>query len=104
MVPRTSPLGLERTHTLKELRHTGPDMATKYAIVFDAGSTGSRIHVFKFEQDGGQLKLISDTFEQLKPGLSSYADDPAQAAASLQPLLETALKTVPAELQVCEDL
>ncbi|GLI70304.1 hypothetical protein VaNZ11_015254 [Volvox africanus] len=99
LVPRSSPLHVERAHTLKELRHTGPAAITKYAIVFDAGSTGSRIHVFKFEQTDGDLKLISDTFEQLKPGLSSYADDPAKAAASLQPLLDTALKTVPAALQ-----
>ncbi|EFJ53213.1 hypothetical protein VOLCADRAFT_78871 [Volvox carteri f. nagariensis] len=99
LVPRSSPLHVERVHTLKELRHTGPAVVTKYAIVFDAGSTGSRIHVFKFEQQDGQLKLISDTFEQLKPGLSSYADDPAKAAASLQPLLDTALKTVPAGVQ-----
>ncbi|GLC70971.1 hypothetical protein PLESTF_001056400 [Pleodorina starrii] len=99
LVPRSSPLHVDRVHTLKELRHVGPDAATKYAIVFDAGSTGSRIHVFKFEQLEGQLKLISDTFEQLKPGLSSYADDPAKAAASLQPLIDTALKTVPAGLQ-----
>lgn len=31
----------------------------------------------------------------MKPGLSSYASDPAAAAASLQPLLDLALKTVP---------
>ncbi|KAG2445302.1 hypothetical protein HYH02_008769 [Chlamydomonas schloesseri] len=97
LVPRSAPFHTERTHTLKELRHTGA--APKYAIVFDAGSTGSRIHVFKFEQAGGELKLISDTFEQLKPGLSSYADSPEKAAASLQPLIDTALKTVPQNLQ-----
>ncbi|KXZ52074.1 hypothetical protein GPECTOR_10g1097 [Gonium pectorale] len=100
LVPRTSPLNVERPHTLKELRHSGPAATTKYAIVFDAGSTGSRVHVFKFEQQtNGELKLISDTFEQLKPGLSSYADEPEKAAASLQPLLQTALKTVPESLQ-----
>ncbi|EIE24311.1 apyrase [Coccomyxa subellipsoidea C-169] len=71
----------------------------KYCIIFDAGSTGSRVHVYKFLQKGGQLDLQSDTFEQLKPGLSSYADAPEEAAKSLIPLLETALKTVPTELQ-----
>ena len=49
----------------------------------------------------GSLDLESDTFEQLKPGLSQWADQPDKAAESLQPLLDTALKTVPKELQVC---
>jgi hypothetical protein len=74
-----------------------------YNIVLDAGSTGSRVHVFKFERGEGKgagaLKLISDTFEQLKPGLSAYRDDPSAAAASLKPLLTTALRAVPKELQ-----
>lgn len=48
----------------------------------------------------GRLDLDTDTFESLKPGLSSYKDDPDAAAQSLDPLLETALKTVPDELQV----
>ena len=64
-----------------------------YAIVFDAGSTGSRVHIFRFERDTG--KLVDDTFEQLKPGLSSYADEPNKGGASLQPLLEKAMETIP---------
>ena len=56
----------------------------RYAVVIDAGSTGSRVHAFAFAEtaDGG-LDLLSDTFEQLKPGLSSYAAEPAKGAASL---------------------
>jgi Golgi nucleoside diphosphatase len=50
----------------------------------------------------GRLDLDTDTFESLKPGLSSYDSDPAAAAKSLDPLLQTALKTVPDELQVQE--
>jgi hypothetical protein len=71
-----------------------------YSIVLDAGSTGSRIHVFKFVKAAdGQLLLISDTFEQLKPGLSSFRDEPEKAAQSLKPLLEIAMKTVPEQLR-----
>ena len=58
------------------------------------------MHIYRFMQSGGKLDLQSDTFEQLKPGLSSYADAPEEAAKSLTPLLDSALKTVPAELQV----
>lgn len=96
LVPRASPIVFDQPHTLKELQHKG---SMKYAIVVDAGSTGSRVHVFKFDTGKGALDLISDTFEQLKPGLSSYADNPVKAAESLKPLLDIALKTVPAALQ-----
>ena len=73
------------------------DGQNRFAIVFDAGSTGSRVHVFKFEVGARtELVLIDDTFEQLKPGLSSFAKEPAKGAASLKPLLATALETVPA--------
>lgn len=71
-----------------------------YNIVLDAGSTGSRIHIFKFKQAGAQLLLQSDGFHQLKPGLSSFADTPQAAADSLKPLLEEALKAVPKVQQV----
>lgn len=68
----------------------------KYAIIFDAGSTGSRVHVFRFDVGGaGELVLVDDTFEQLKPGLSSFAKDPERGAESLKPLLAVAMKTVP---------
>eukprot|EP00798_Chlamydomonas_sp_ICE-L_P015737 gene15739-21859_t len=100
LVPRASPLHLEKTHTLTELRHT--EQGSRYAVVLDAGSTGSRVHVFHFEEvpgTKGELKLISDTFEQLKPGLSAFPTDPKAAAGSLKPLLDTAMKTVPDALK-----
>eukprot|EP00955_Chlamydomonas_euryale_P098157 365126-Chlamydomonas_euryale.AAC.5 len=83
-------------------QHAGGGTSYRYAVVLDAGSTGSRVHVFKFEEGGraGSLTLLSDTFEQLKPGLSSFADSPREAADSLKPLLATAVSTVPKELQV----
>lgn len=71
----------------------------KFAIVIDAGSTGSRIHVLKFLNVRGELELDFDEFDQLKPGLSSYADKPKEAAKSLKPLLEKALATVPKSMQ-----
>lgn len=40
-----------------------------------------------------------DKFDQLKPGLSSYADNPPAAAESLAPLLELAEKTIPKDAQ-----
>lgn len=78
----------------------GDAASERYAVVIDAGSTGSRVHIVKFLQGAdGQLQLQFDKFDQLKPGLSSYADDPPKAAESLAPLLALAEATVPAELQ-----
>ncbi len=76
------------------------DSQELYAVVFDAGSTGSRVHVVSFLESEGTLQLQNDALRNLKPGLSSYADDPEAAAQSLAPLLEFALETVPENLQV----
>lgn len=59
------------------------------------------MHIYSFTKAAGQLDLDEDTFEQLKPGLSSYADNPEKAVDSLKPLMQKALDTVPEELQVC---
>ena len=58
------------------------------------------MHVYSFKKNKSQLDLENDTFEQLKPGLSSYQDDPQKAAESLEPLMRIALDTVPKHLQV----
>lgn len=68
------------------------------------GVAGSRVHIFHFLEKDGALQLQKDTFEQLKPGLSSFPDNPKQAAESLKPLIDKALATVPEHLQVCESL
>ena len=68
----------------------------RWAVVIDAGSTGSRVHIFKFiQRSDGNLDLQFDKFEQLNPGLSSFADDPSGAAKSLRPLVKLAMETVP---------
>ncbi|CAG2113348.1 unnamed protein product, partial [Medioppia subpectinata] len=70
-----------------------------YAIVMDGGSTGTRVHIFSFTtQINGKTRRIfleSETFQSIKPGLSSYADSPTDAAVNLQPLLDRALAAVP---------
>ncbi|XP_032462136.1 ectonucleoside triphosphate diphosphohydrolase 6 isoform X3 [Phocoena sinus] len=52
----------------------GPEVF--YGIMFDAGSTGTRVHVFQFSQQPGETPTLThETFKALKPGLSAYADD-----------------------------
>ncbi|MCO5588027.1 hypothetical protein L7F22_041981 [Adiantum nelumboides] len=71
----------------------------KYAVVFDAGSSGSRVHVYCF---GDNLELIPignemELFRQEQGGLSSYAMDPEGGANSLRTLLNDAINAVPSK-------
>ncbi|RLV95025.1 Guanosine-diphosphatase [Spathaspora sp. JA1] len=73
----------------------------EYVIMIDAGSTGSRVHVYEFNTCTQPPKLINEVFEMLKPGLSSFDTDTVGAAKSLDPLLKTALEKIPADKHSC---
>lgn len=66
-----------------------------YSVIFDAGSTGSRIHVYTFTKETGKLELLDELFEQVKPGLSSYAEDIPGAIKSIDDLLQHAKDKIP---------
>ncbi|EIE78950.1 hypothetical protein RO3G_03655 [Rhizopus delemar RA 99-880] len=74
----------------------------KYALMVDAGSTGSRIHVYRFHQcnrhDPVRLEE-EELFAQTQPGLSAFANEPQKAAESLDGLMQDALRLVPSRLQ-----
>uniref|UniRef100_A0A8V0YZV0 nucleoside diphosphate phosphatase n=1 Tax=Gallus gallus TaxID=9031 RepID=A0A8V0YZV0_CHICK len=75
------------------------DPSVFYGIMFDAGSTGTRIHIFKFTQQPKETpRLTHETFKALKPGLSAYADDVEKSGQGIRELLEVAKKEVPMEL------
>ncbi|KAM3690482.1 hypothetical protein ACB098_09G127800 [Castanea mollissima] len=77
------------------------DSPRSYAVIFDAGSSGSRVHVFCFDHNLQLVHIGKDLelFKQLKPGLSAYANDPREAANSLQTLLDQAQAVVPKDLR-----
>ncbi|TWW78528.1 ectonucleoside triphosphate diphosphohydrolase 6 [Takifugu flavidus] len=83
-------------------RHQRPTFAAatnQYCIMFDAGSTGTRIHVFQFRmEDRGVPSLHQETFRSIQPGLSAYADHPRECSAGISELLKVAQSTVPASL------
>ena len=61
-----------------------------YALIVDAGSTGSRLHLFEYHQ-GKNLPEIRELFtESIKPGLSSFENTPQEAGLSLKLLIEHA--------------
>ncbi|XP_068597187.1 ectonucleoside triphosphate diphosphohydrolase 6 [Brachionichthys hirsutus] len=71
----------------------------QYGIMFDAGSTGTRIHVFKFQIESKEApKLAQETFRAIKPGLSAYADEPEKCAGGLLELLDAATSSIPAPM------
>lgn len=84
--------------------------ATSYAIMIDAGSTGSRLHLYTFshcDPDPKALpKLEDELFVTTKPGqgLSSFKGDPTAAAESLRDMMQRAVDAVPASERGCTPL
>ena len=86
---------------LSSLLGLATSVSTRHGIVFDAGSSGTRIHVYTWKVGGGGAKdafdLVSDDLLKIKPGLSAYKDKPAEAGASLAKLIEFARDKIPAD-------
>lgn len=78
----------------------------QYVLMIDAGSTGSRIHIYKFNNCGPTPELEHEEFKMTEKrpggsGLSSYNTNAKEAAKSLDILMDVAMKTVPDELKLC---
>jgi guanosine-diphosphatase len=74
--------------------------------MIDAGSTGSRIHVYRFNNCGPTPELENEVFKMTEKksggsGLSSYDADAEGAAKSLDVLMDVAMETVPDKLKAC---
>ncbi|KAJ7131409.1 nucleoside phosphatase family-domain-containing protein [Mycena epipterygia] len=81
--------------------HYSADRLVQYGLMLDAGSTGSRIHIYKFNNCGSSPKYEYEVFKMTQPGLSSFADRPSAAAASLDVLMDEAMRVVPVSLRKC---
>lgn len=68
-----------------------------HAVMIDAGSTGTRVLVFKFKKSStdGSLELLDEYFEEVKPGISYYVNEPEKAGQSVEELLEKARSKIP---------
>ena len=96
--------------TTKCSKSSSPDKPLiQYALMIDAGSTGSRIHAYRFNNCGATPELENEFFKMTEKkekgsGLSAYANDIEAAARSLDVLLDAALENVPTELHSCSPL
>ncbi|XP_069097511.1 ectonucleoside triphosphate diphosphohydrolase 8-like [Pleurodeles waltl] len=74
----------------------------KYGMVFDAGSSHTSLFVYTWpadkENDTGIVNQI-DVCEAPGGGISSYANDPPAAGASLRSCLDKAIKLIPEKQQ-----
>ncbi|CAG8565898.1 7916_t:CDS:2, partial [Acaulospora colombiana] len=73
----------------------------QWALMIDAGSTGSRVHVYKFNNCQKSPTFEYEVFKQTRPGLSKFAKDPESAAKSLDSLMQEAERVVPQNLWKC---
>lgn len=79
------------------------DNRTHFTLIIDAGSSGSRLHVFRYtvSTHSSALPRVFPASPSLKirPGLSFYATSPESAGASLAPLLEFARIHIPTDIR-----
>ncbi|KAJ7292803.1 nucleoside phosphatase family-domain-containing protein [Mycena rebaudengoi] len=80
--------------------HSGSRLV-QYALMLEAGSTGSRIHIYKFNNCGPSPAYEYEVFRQVWPSLSAFSGRPTDAATSLDELLDSALEVVPEALRAC---
>ncbi|XP_027326792.2 ectonucleoside triphosphate diphosphohydrolase 8 isoform X1 [Anas platyrhynchos] len=74
----------------------------QYGMVFDAGSTHTALYIYQWpanKENGTGIVSQVETCTVNGSGISSYADDPAGAGASLKPCLDKAMTIIPAEQQ-----
>jgi len=79
-----------------------PPTAFSYLAMIDAGSSGCRVHVYRYGKLGnldGPLYLLPKHISmKVKPGLSSFATNPTSAGKSLAPLVTFLKENVPEEV------
>ncbi|KAM8933436.1 ectonucleoside triphosphate diphosphohydrolase 8-like [Pelodytes ibericus] len=85
--------------SIVEIQNIYQPAPNKYGVVFDAGSSHTSLYVYQWpadkENDTGIVSQIHMCNVQ-GPGISAYADNPAEAGKSLQPCMEAALRIIPA--------
>jgi Golgi nucleoside diphosphatase len=81
--------------------HSLPKESFSYLAMIDAGSSGCRAHIYRYGKlgsiDGPLYVLPQHTSKKIKPGLSSFANNPNDAGLSLGGLVDFMKEQVPEE-------
>ena len=84
--------------SLTVIANVFPQNHQDYAIVIDAGSTGSRAFVFTIlSGPNGKERVSGETCGKIRPGLASFATNQTGIRDHLVPLLQECEKLVPYE-------
>mmetsp|Transcript_84876 Transcript_84876/g.274368 ORF Transcript_84876/g.274368 Transcript_84876/m.274368 type:complete len:844 (-) Transcript_84876:81-2612(-) len=78
-----------------------------YSVIIDAGSTATRIHIFRFDSWTLRLEDINgaaEVFVSRQPGLAAFASNASAVDLVLGPLMRAALEAVPATLRASTPL
>ena len=91
---------------------TAESASQHYGVVLDAGSSGTRVHVYSYTIDRSRSRDVThdgairwDPFprfgdehnKKLRPGLSTYGSDPEKSVETTRGLLDFAKAHVPPE-------
>ncbi|XP_031559277.1 ectonucleoside triphosphate diphosphohydrolase 1-like [Actinia tenebrosa] len=95
---------LSHGRSFLDLEKKSSGVKEKYAVIFDAGSSGTRIKVYKIlihtplrVSDVQQAPVPKP--DKVRPGLSKFADNIGEIGGYLRPLIDGALKVVPKDKQ-----
>uniref|UniRef100_A0A8C6VMJ6 Ectonucleoside triphosphate diphosphohydrolase 8 n=1 Tax=Naja naja TaxID=35670 RepID=A0A8C6VMJ6_NAJNA len=88
--------------SLVRIHNTTQPSKNKYGLVFDAGSSHTSLFVYQWpEEKENSTGMVSQMFScNVKgPGISSYAENPSKAGASLRDCLNAAMGVIPTHRQ-----
>ena len=90
-------------HLQDQLQNAGSDLS-RYAIVFDAGSSKTKMEIYKINVnapplDATDIQQLDPSLSKVKPGIANLAGNPSAVANYLTPLLSSAKMAIPVQKQ-----